>query len=40
MFARAPIHDLIETVTLNPNQDTGRGNFIPLVGFPLINQKW
>ena len=40
MFARAPIHDLIEIVTLNPNQDMGRGNFIPLVGFPLINQKW
>ena len=39
MFARAPIHDLIKIVTLNYNQGRGRGNFIPLVGFPVITQE-
>ena len=39
MFAMAQIHDLIKIVTLNHNQGKGRGNFIPIVGFPLITQK-
>ena len=39
MFARAPIHYLMKIVTLNHNQGRGRGNFIPLIGFPLITQQ-